>query len=299
VGGVEGECVPNDGPRSSQAAVAAAGSWSVDVKKIGFVGAGNMAGALVKGLLETKRYRPRDLWASDADAGQLRRLQRLYGVEGTRDNVALVRGSATVVLAVKPQVMEAVLEGIRPVVSRRHLVISIAAGVPTARLARGLGPLIRIVRVMPNTPALVSAGMTVLVRGKRATTADERLAAALFGGVGEVIRVKDERLMDAVTGLSGSGPAFVYRFAEGLIAGAVAAGLPATIASRLTFQTIRGAAKMLQETGRSPAELRAMVTSPGGTTLAGLRALDDESFVDVVAGAVTAATRRSRELGRG
>jgi pyrroline-5-carboxylate reductase len=269
------------------------------VKKIGFLGAGNMAGALVKGLLETRRFRAAQVWASDADARQLARLRRARKIDGTRDNRALVADSAVVVLAVKPQVMEDVLAEIRPVVTRRQLFISIAAGVTIKRLETGLGSEAKVVRAMPNTPALVGAGMTVLVRGARATVIDERTAAALFGGVGDVVRVKDEGLMDAVTGLSGSGPAFVYRFAEGLIAGAVAAGLPPATASRLTFQTIVGAAKMLQETGRSPEDLRTMVTSPGGTTLAGLQALDDRDFLPLVAGAVRAATRRSRELGRG
>lgn len=268
-------------------------------KKIGFIGAGNMAGALIKGLLETKRYRARDLWASDADGRQLARLRRAYKIEGTRDNQALVENSAVVVLAVKPQIMDVVLEQVRGFVTRRHLFVSIAAGITLARLKAGLGPDAKLVRSMPNTPSLVGTGMTVLVRGGRATLADERLATALFGGVGDVVRVKDEKLMDAVTGLSGSGPAFVYRFAEGLIAGAVAAGLPPATASRLTFQTIAGAAKMLQETGRSPEELRVMVSSPGGTTLAGLKALDDCDLVPAVGGAVRAATRRSRELGRG
>jgi len=174
-----------------------------------------------------------------------------------------------------------------------------AAGLPTSRLEAGLGGRPRVVRAMPNTPALVGTGMTVVVRGAHATAADERCAAELFGGVGEVVRVKDEALMDAVTGLSGSGPAYVYRFAEGLIAGAVAEGLDPAIARRLTYQTLRGAAVMLQETGRSPEELRVMVSSPGGTTLAGLAALDERGFVDAVAAAVTAATRRGRELGRG
>lgn len=269
------------------------------MRKIGLVGAGNMAGALVKGLLETRRCRARDLWASDAEAKQLHRLRRAYGVERAPDNSALVAGSAVVVLAVKPQVMDAVLTEVRPVVTRRPLFVSIAAGITTARLEAGLGPNARVVRAMPNTPALVGAGMTVLVCGRRATAADERLAATLFGGVGDVVRVRDEALMDAVTGLSGSGPAYVYRFAEGLIAGAVAEGLSEALARRLTYQTIHGAAAMLRETGRSPEELRAMVTSPGGTTLAGLAALDQGGFVTTIAAGVSAATRRSRELGRG
>jgi pyrroline-5-carboxylate reductase len=152
---------------------------------------------------------------------------------------------------------------------------------------------------MPNTPALVGTGITAIVRGRHARPADERVAAALFGGVGDVVRIKDEALMDVVTGLSGSGPAYVYRFAEGLVAAAIAEGLPEAVARRLAYQTIRGAAVMLQETGRSPEELRAMVTSPGGTTLAGLQALEARAFADVVAEGVVAATRRSRELGRG
>ncbi len=268
------------------------------MRKLGFIGAGNMAGALVKGLLETKRYRSRDLWTSDAESRQCRRLARAYGVGVAPDNATLVAESEVVLLAVKPQVMDAVLMEIRQAV-RRQLFVSIAAGVPTARLEAGLGARARVVRAMPNTPALVGVGMTVLVRGRKATAADERLAATLFGGVGAVVRVRDETSMDAVTGLSGSGPAYVYRFAEGLIAGAVAEGLPERTARQLAYQTIRGAAVMLQETGRSPADLRAMVTSPGGTTVAGLQALEAREFADVVAAGVRAATRRSRELGRG
>jgi pyrroline-5-carboxylate reductase len=268
------------------------------MKKIGFVGAGTMAGALAKGLLATKRFRARDLWASDAERKQLTRFARVYGVARARDNGTLVAESEIVVLAVKPQIMQDVLAEIRPHATRRQLFVSIAAGMPTSRLEAGLGGRVRVVRAMPNTPALVGTGMTVVVRGAHATAADERRAAELFGGVGEVVRVKDEALMDVVTGLSGSGPAYVYRFAEGLIAGAVAEGLDEAVARRLAYQTLRGAAVMLQETGRSPEELRVMVSSPGGTTLAGLAVLDARGFVDAVAGAVGAATRRSRELGR-
>ena len=265
---------------------------------IGFIGAGNMASALVKGLLATKRHRPRDLWASDANGRQLAKLGRAYGIGKAPDNAAIVRDSDLVVLAVKPQVMFDVLAEVRPHVTRRTLFVSIAAGLATARLEAALGDRVRVVRAMPNTPALVGEGMTVVVRGAYATAADEKRAADLFGGVGDVVRVRDESLMDAITGLSGSGPAYVYRFAEGLIAGAVAQGLDATIARRLTYQTLRGAAAMLQETGTPPEELRAMESSPGGTTLAGLGALDEHEFVPAVVAAVAAATRRGRELGR-
>jgi pyrroline-5-carboxylate reductase len=268
------------------------------VKKVGFVGAGNMAGALLKGLLETKVYRARDMWASDANPKQSRALARAHGIGVAPDNATLVAESALVVLAVKPQVMDTVLAEVRSVVARQ-LFVSIAAGIPTARLEAGLGARARVIRAMPNTPALVGAGITVVVRGCKATAADERLAVGLFGGVGEVVRVKDEALMDAVTGLSGSGPAYVYRFAEGLVAGGIAEGLPERTARQLAYQTIRGAALMMQETGRSPEDLRAMVTSPGGTTLAGLQTLEAGAFAATVTAGVQSATRRARELGRG
>ncbi len=258
-----------------------------------------MAGALVKGLLVTKRHRACDLWASDAAPRHVAKLVRAHGIGCAPDNATLVRDSTIVVLAVKPQVMSTVLAEIRPYVTRHPLFVSIAAGIATHRLEAELGGRARVVRAMPNTPALVGEGMTVVVRGAHATAADERRAAELFGGVGAVVRVRDEGLMDVVTGLSGSGPAYVYRFAEGLIAGAVAEGLSDAVARQLTYQTLRGAAVMLQETGRPPEELRAMVSSPGGTTLAGLGALDERGFVDAVAAAVAAATRRGRELGRG
>jgi pyrroline-5-carboxylate reductase len=269
------------------------------MKKLAMLGAGNMAGALVKGLLETKRYRARDIWVSDADAAQVRRMRREYGVDGAPENRTLVAESEVVVLAVKPQILSDVMAEIAPEVTRRQLFVSIAAGFTLARLQVGLGAQAKVVRVMPNTPALVGAGMSVFVRGARAKPADGGTVTELFGGVGAVVQIKDESLMDAVTGLSGSGPAYVYRFAEGLIAGAVAEGLDERLARQLTYQTIRGAALMLQETGRSPEELRAMVTSPGGTTLAGLQALDAGGFVSNVSNAVAAATHRSRELGKG
>jgi pyrroline-5-carboxylate reductase len=268
------------------------------MRKLGVIGAGNMAGALVKGWLETKRYRARDVWVADVEPRQTRRLARAHGVGVAPDNPTLVAESGVVVLAVKPQVMDTVLAGLRDAVGRQ-LWVSIAAGITTARLEAGIGGRARVVRAMPNTPALVGAGITAIVRGRYARPADERVAAELFGGVGEVVRIKDEALMDVVTGLSGSGPAYVYRFAEGLVAGAIAEGLSEPVARRLAYQTIVGAALMLQRTGRSPEELRAMVTSPGGTTLAGLQALDARAFAEGAAEGVIAATRRSRELGRG
>lgn len=269
------------------------------MKKIGFIGAGNMAGALVKGLLQSRLYRPKDLWASDVLPAQLKRLKKEFQVDRCSDNRELVRGSQTIILAVKPQTIDEVLVEIQPEVAKDKLFISIAAGVPLRRLEAGLGANARVVRVMPNTPALVGKGMAVIMRGTKAKAQDEKLTLALFRGVGEATAVRNEDLMDAVTGLSGSGPAYVYLFAEALINGGIQEGLPAPVATRLTFQTLEGAVAMLKETGKPPKELRDMVTSPGGTTLAGLTRLAEGGFSETIAAAVSAATQRSKELGRG
>ena len=268
------------------------------MKHIGFIGAGNMAGALIRGLLEAKLYTAEDMAVSDTLPAQLRKVKRQYGVEGMRDNTRLVQTAHTVVLSVKPQILDQVLAEIRPVVTRKQLFISIAAGVPLARLESGLGDRARVIRVMPNTPALLAKGMAVVTRGKRATAKDEKLALSLFRGVGEATAVKDEALMDAVTGLSGSGPAYVYLFAEALIAGGSRVGLTPKLATQLALQTLTGAAAMLQESGYSPQQLREMVSSPGGTTLAGLARLDKGKFTDTVVAGIEAAARRSRELGK-
>ena len=269
------------------------------MKKIGFIGAGNMAGALIKGLTASKRYRPQDMLVSDAVPTQLKKVHQAYQVEGLRDNRALVQTVQTIVLAVKPQIIDDVLAQIQPEVTKEKLFISIAAGVPLARLESGLGGTARVVRVMPNTPALVGKGIAVIVRGKKAKPQDEQLTLALFRGVGDALAVKDEVLLDPVTGLSGSGPAYVYLFAEALIAGGIQEGLAPGVATRLALQTLEGAVAMLKETGKSPKELRDMVTSPGGTTLAGLSQLETHHFTAIVMAAVTAATRRSQELGKG
>jgi pyrroline-5-carboxylate reductase len=268
------------------------------MKKIGFIGAGNMAGALIKGLLAAKLYKPPDMVVSDILPAQLSKIRRTYKVASLKDNRAVVRESQTILLAVKPQIIDQVLAEIQPEVTKEKLFISIAAGVPLRRLEGGLGGTARVVRVMPNTPALLGKGIAVIVRGQKAKPQDEKLTLVLFRGVGEALAIKDETLMDPVTGLSGSGPAYVYVFAEALIAGGVQEGLVPGVATRLALQTLEGAVAMLKETGKSPKELREMVTSPGGTTLAGLARLAEGQFATTVAAAVSAATRRSKELGQ-
>lgn len=266
--------------------------------RIGFIGGGNMATALIRGFVDAGLYRPEEIVVSDVDAGKRSALARRLKVATVADNADVVRTAPVLVLAVKPQIMAAVLDALGPSLTPRHLVVSIAAGWPTARIERALGDGMRVVRVMPNTPALLGRGMAVAVRGRLATVADERLVLRLLRTVGRARSVGEERLLDAVTGLSGSGPAYVYLFAEALIAGGIAAGLAADAARELALQTITGAAAMLQEAGEEPAALRAAVTSPNGTTQAGLIELQRRGFVEAVQAAVVAATRRAEELGR-
>jgi len=265
-------------------------------KTIGFVGGGNMAEALVKGLCREPGAGERITVAEPVEARRAD-LESRYGISASADN-ADAASRDIVVLAVKPQVMDAVLEGLAGSVSGQQVVVSIAAGVTIDRLESGLGAGVRVVRVMPNTPCLVGRGASVLCAGSAADDTDLARARDLFAAVGSASTVDSETLMDAVTGLSGSGPAYVYRFAEALIAGGVAAGLDEDLASALVFETIAGAAQMLISTGQSPAALREAVSSPGGTTLAGLGALDERGFAEAVEAAVSAATARSRELGR-
>jgi pyrroline-5-carboxylate reductase len=265
---------------------------------LALIGAGNMASALVRGLIGAKLLRAPQVIVTDNETAKRRAATRRLRVAATADNRAAVEAARLVVLAVKPQVIDAVMDEVRPAVTAKQLFVSIAAGVPTARLESHLGPLARVVRVMPNTPALLGRGMSVAVRGRRATAADERLVLRLFRAVGEAVAVADEATLDAVTGLSGSGPAYVYLFAEALIRGGIEVGLAPELARRLALQTLLGAAHMLSETGESPETLRAAVTSPGGTTLAGLTEMMRRQLADAVVAGVAAATARSRELGR-
>ena len=267
-------------------------------RKIAFLGGGAMAEALIGGLVAAGVPAAR-LGASDPDPGRRKLLAEAFGIATHADNGDAVAGSDLVVLAVKPSVVEAALRGLPGGVLAKPLWVSIAAGVPIAKLAALLPEGARIVRAMPNTPALVRAGATAIVAGGAATSADLEAASALFETVGVCWEAPSESLLDAVTGLSGSGPAYVFVFLEALGDAGVRMGLPREAAYRLAFQTVLGAAKLAQETGRHPAALKDQVTSPGGTTFAGLERLEAGGFRAAVYEAVAAATRRSRELGGG
>jgi pyrroline-5-carboxylate reductase len=264
----------------------------------GFIGAGRMATALIRGMVRAAVAAPEAIIASDPLEVARAALAAEAGVTVVESNVRVVENADVLVLAVKPQSMPQVLEQLRAAVSPEHLVISIAAGVPIAALASGLGPLPRIARVMPNTPALIGAGAAGFCLGPGTRAGDEALVRRCLDSVGRAFPVP-EPLLDAVTGLSGSGPAFVYVMIEALSDGGVRVGLPRDVATALAAQTVLGAARMVLETGGHPGVLKDQVTSPGGTTIAGLHALERGGIRAALIDAVEAATRRSAELAGG
>ena len=265
--------------------------------RIGFVGAGRMATGLMQSLLNAGAVRKSDLMASDVQADARRRLTQAIGVKTTADNNAVLRFAPTVVLAVKPQVIDDVLASIKPCVTRDHLLVSIAAGVRIERLEDALGAGVRVARVMPNVHCVVGEAASAYCMGSRARAADARTVEALLGAAGRCMPV-DETLMDAVTGLSGSGPAFVALVIGALADGGVKVGLAREVATLLAAQTVLGAGKMILEAGLTPEQLKDMVPSPGGTTIAGIHVLERGGLRAALMAAVEAATRRSEELGR-
>ena len=264
--------------------------------RIGFIGGGQMAEALIKGLTAAGLFGGDRIVCSEPFEERRNYLAETYGVEVTPSNLKVLEGAEAFVLAVKPQVIRDVLAEIATAVTPEHLVISIAAGIRLEVLEGTLPEHARVVRVMPNTPALVQAGAAGVCGGSNAGDGDVEFVLSLFNAVGVAHRVP-ESLMDAVTGLSGSGPAYLFRFAQALIDAGVLVGLPRPVAHDLVVQTLYGAAKMMKETGRSPYDLTAMVTSPGGTTIAGLHAMEEAGFTAAAMGGVLAATERSKELG--
>ncbi len=264
--------------------------------RIGFLGAGRMATALARGWLSAGLVRPDACRASDPLPRARQSFTAETGLPAGADNRAVAAASDVVVLAVKPQSMAALLAEVRGEV-RRQLVVSIAAGVTLRQLADALGSDCRLVRVMPNTPCLVGASASGYTPGERATPEDIALVDRLLNAVGRAFRVP-ESLLDAVTGLSGSGPAFVYLMIEALSDGGVRVGLPRDVATALAAQTVLGSAKMVLETGSHPGVLKDAVASPGGTTIAGLHALERGGVRGALMDAVEAATRRATELGK-
>jgi pyrroline-5-carboxylate reductase len=268
-------------------------------QRVGFLGAGAMGEALAGGLIAAGVARDH-IRAADPDAARCDTVSRALGIATGDDNVAVTRDSDVVVLAVKPALVPRVLGDLRGALGdalAKPLWISIAAGVSIAKMERELPAGARIVRAMPNTPALVRAGATGYAANAAATAADRALTQALFECAGLAWEAPDESLLDAVTGLSGSGPAYVFVFLEALADAGVRVGIPRDVAQRLAIQTVLGAAQLARDTGIDPAQLKDRVSSPGGTTIAGLARLEAAGFRSALLEAVETATRRSKELG--
>jgi len=266
-------------------------------KKISFIGGGKMGSALIKGILSRNLIAPGKVTVSDVVKEQLEELRKTYGVCVTKDNKKAVRDSDIIILAVKPQNMAEVLQEISGILDKSKLIISIAAGISTGYIEECLKKGARVMRVMPNTPALIGEGAAAIARGSYATDEDFAFTRHIFEAVGIAVFVKEE-LMDAVTGLSGSGPAYAFVIIDALADAGVNMGLGRDIALKLAAQTLLGAAKLCLKGDKHPAELRDMVTSPGGTTIAGLQAMEEGKLRATMMAAVQAATLRAKELGR-
>lgn len=266
-------------------------------KNIAFLGAGNMAGALIKGLLRAGACQPEEVFAVDVREGRLEELEKLHGVRTGRELTEAIAWADVVVLATKPQVFDRLLPTVAAALRRDALVVSVAAGVSIRTIEAHMPEGTRVVRTMPNTPALVDAGATAIALGTHASEEDLRLVKRIFDSVGITVSV-EETLLDAVTGLSGSGPAYVFLVIEALADAGVKVGLHRETAQLLAAQTVLGAAKLLIETGEHPGRLKDMVTSPGGTAIAGLHTLEAGGLRTTLIDAVEAATARSERLGQ-
>ncbi len=267
------------------------------MKKVGFIGAGNMAEAMVMGLLASKTYSKEDIILSDVNTERLETLTSKYGVLTTLDNCKAAESADIVVLCVKPAIVGSVCGEIKGVISTDKIYVSIAAGVRSSSIRAAIGSKwIKLARVMPNAPSLVLEGANCVCFGEGFTEKEETLVLQMFQALGKAFRLEDEKLMDVVTALSGSGPAFVAVFIEALCDGAVKMGLDRNLATALAVQTVCGTGRMVFLGDKHPAEIKDMVASPGGTTASGIHSLEGAGFRAAVISAVEVATKRSAEL---
>jgi pyrroline-5-carboxylate reductase len=266
-------------------------------KKICIMGTGNMGEALVSGLISSASSKPKNIICTDVREAKLKAIQENYGVQTTLNNLDAVAISDIVIYAVKPQIMAAVLNETAGKLDMSKLIISIAAGVPMEAIESRLSKKLRLIRVMPNIAAAVKEAATAVAAGKHATKEDIKLAMAIFNSIGKTVFIPENYLMDAITGLSGSGPAYIFLIAEAMADAGVKVGLSRQDALFLSAQTVLGAAKMLIETQEHPGQLRDRVTSPGGTAIAGLATLEQGGLRTTLINAVEVATNRSKELG--
>lgn len=264
-------------------------------KKIAVVGAGHIGTALIGGMLRGKHAAPKNICVSRRSEDALEELGKKWGIRTTTDNRKAVQGADIVLLCIKPQQAAAVLDEIAPVIEKDQLVVSVMAGITTAFINKKLKKDNPVVRAMPNTPALVDEGATAIAKGAHASDADLGLAESIFKSVGVVVQLP-ENLLDAVTGLSGSGPVYIYMVIEALTDGGVKMGIPRVNARLLAAQTVLGAAKLVLVTGKHPAILKDEVTTPGGTAIAAVHELEAKGLRNVLIDAVVTATNRSKEL---
>ncbi|MGD9330270.1 MAG: pyrroline-5-carboxylate reductase [Desulfobacterales bacterium] len=269
---------------------------ALEGKRIGFIGAGNMAEAIIQGLLKGGAVPVDHIMASDVVAERREFMQTRYGIEVVDDNVALVCASDILVLAVKPQVAGPVMAPLKACTDQSKLVISIVAGLTVAAMAASLGAGTRIMRTVPNTPVFVGEGMVALADDSPASKEDQAVAEAIFSPVARIVTIA-EKYMDAAIGVSGSGPAYGFLMIEALSDGGVKMGLPRPVALEMAAQTLLGAAKMCLESGHHPGQLKDMVTSPGGTTIAALHKMEAAGVRSALMDAVETATKRSQALG--
>ena len=266
-------------------------------KKICIIGTGNMGQALVSGLVGSGSSKPKNIICTDVREAKLKAIEKEYGVQTTTNNLEAVSQAEIIIYAVKPQIMAAVINETAGILDMSKLIISIAAGVPVAALESCLNKELRLIRVMPNIAAAVKEAATAVAAGKHASKEDVQTAMAIFDSIGKTVFIEENYLMDAITGLSGSGPAYIFLIVEALADAGVKVGLSRQEALFLSAQTVLGAAKMLIETHEHPGQLRDKVTSPGGTAIAGLATLEEGGLRTTLIHAVEVATNRSRELG--
>ncbi len=266
-------------------------------KKIAVVGAGHIGGALIGGMLRAKLTASKNIKASRRSETALAALKKGWGINVTTDNKAAVRGADIVILAVKPQVSPEVLTELAAVIRPEQLIISLMAGITAKTIGQKLGQPCPVVRAMPNTPCLVDAGATAIAAGAHAGAKELALAECIFSSVGQVVTLP-ENCMDAVTGLSGTGPVYIFMVIEAMIDGGVKMGIPRGVATSLATQTVLGAAKLVQETGKHPAILKDEVTTPGGTAINAIHVLETKGLRSVIIDAIMTATQRSQELSR-
>ena len=269
----------------------------LDGRIIGFIGVGNMGAAIIRGLIQSGRICKTEIIISDVNQHRIREITETSGVKSVESNIELVKKADIVVIGVKPYHLDALLDEISTTGRAGQIFISIIAGAPVEKFSSRLNAAAGVIRVMPNTPAAVLAGASAIYAGINVSSEDLTRASAIFECCGKSIILQNEALIDVATGLSGSGPAYVFLAIEALTDAGVQLGVARKEASLLAAQTVYGAAKMLIEMGKSPGELKDMVTTPGGTTAAGLRMLEKGNFRSAIMDAVEAATRRARELG--